>query len=223
MIFKFKNIIAIRDYGDKVSILNIEKSIEQSIDLTLGLKNELWGDLTGSKIISEELESNFFDHNGNFNYQFKAVNKTAVYVELEEGYILSDLNQLDSNIRCLVLLNDPININSGRIIYAFFLETDQLINLVGLRRMDKVIRGRIKTNPFDLSLRIMLIEQLKMNWKSSYKDTDLITAQEFADFLRMPLRTFQNKLSKGEILPAKSIGGSNRWKFKDIRNWIDSI
>jgi predicted DNA-binding transcriptional regulator AlpA len=49
----------------------------------------------------------------------------------------------------------------------------------------------------------------------------LIKAPEFAKMLDMSERTLWRLLSKGELPPPVRLGGSVRWRFEEVRLWID--
>ncbi len=223
MIFKIQVSVALRDYGSSLSELRIRKPREASIDITLGQKNSLWGSPADTTIIYDEVEDNFFDKNGDFNYQYTGVEATAVFFEIESGYVLEGLNVRDPNIQNNVYLSEFSNSKNSRLIYAFFLQPGQILNLQGKKVSDQHIKGQILAYPDDIRLRAMLLDRSKLNLTTSYSPESLLSANEFATYLKMHIRTFQNKLSKGEILGPKKIAGANRWLFKDILIWVSTL
>ena len=108
-------------------------------------------------------------------------------------------------------------------IYAFYMLAGQVLNIQGKKVKSRRIQNYLQSQPEDLNLRVMLLKQSFADWVHEYEDSDMLTAQEFSDYLKMPLGTFQNKLSKGEVLGPKKIDGSNRWQFKDIQDWVKSL
>lgn len=222
MIFEIQDIVAIRDHSASVHFLHIHKPNKEPIEILLGDSNNLWGS-PDSKIIDESEKANFFDNNGNFHQQFKATYSTAVYLEIEHNYILEDLELKDSNISNNLFITSFDRSKNPRLIYAFFLLPGQVLNLLGKKVKDRIISSHIITSPNDLRLRGMLLNRSESDYEISFGQDDLLTANQFAVYLKMNLRTFQNKLSKGEILAGKKIGGSIRWRFKDILNWIESL
>lgn len=223
MIFKIKDILAIKDFSEYIHWLHIEKSEDEDLSVTLGEVNNLWGDPGGSKIIEEAKKEGFFDSNGHFSLQFSAANNTAILFEIEPGYNLDDLVQLDRNIQVLILLTDTSQNKHSKVIYAFYMLAGQVLNIQGKKVKSRRIQNYLQSQPEDLNLRVMLLKQSFADWVHEYEDSDMLTAQEFSDYLKMPLGTFQNKLSKGEVLGPKKIDGSNRWQFKDIQDWVKSL
>lgn len=51
-------------------------------------------------------------------------------------------------------------------------------------------------------------------------DSEFLTAEEVASFLRIPLSTVY-KLTQDQKLPAFKVGKHWRYKKQSIRNWID--
>jgi hypothetical protein len=222
MIFKTQKIVALRDFSDKVDELHIEKPKEETIDITLGIKNNLWGKPEGSKVVKEDSTANFFDSNGNFNYQYLANKNTAVYIEIEEGYQLKDITITDSSIQSNLFLTNFNSSKNPRLIYAFFLHVGQVLNVQGKKVSDTHIKSFIQNNADDSRLRILLLKQSCILGTIKFNDTDLLTADEFCTYLKMNRGTFNNKLSTGDIISGKSIGGSRRWVFKDIQKWVNN-
>jgi len=222
MVFKIKEVLSVRDYSDKVSLMHILKPKEEEVNIVLGELNELWGSQS-SAILKDELIDSFFDQNGYFNLEHSAESNCAVYLELESGYIIEDLDLLDKGIRTNIFISGFSNSKSNRIIYAFFLQKNQYLNVQGKKVKDQIVSSCIIANPNDLRLRGMLLNRSQSGYDISFDQEELLTANQFAFYLKMNLRTFQNKLSKGEVIAGKLIGGSKRWRFKDIQKWIDSL
>lgn len=51
-------------------------------------------------------------------------------------------------------------------------------------------------------------------------NTDYMTSREAADFLRLGLKTFQNKVSSGKI-PYRKLGRSNRFKRSELEQLLE--
>lgn len=220
MIHKVKEIIHIRDYDDGALEFHLCFPNEIVINLELGELNKLYGENPkGSKILKSEIIPNFYDKKGHFVFNKRLSESTAIYLEPKKGYELKDLV-----ISRDVELHDILKTDRDSLIYAFYLTPNSNFVIRGTRHKSNYTVSLIQQSPFDARTRYMLFERCLINsTRISYSPEDLLTSDQFAEFLSMPKGTFHNKLSKSEIMPPKNIGGSNRWKFRDIIDWIDDL
>ncbi|MAL18660.1 MAG: hypothetical protein CL670_00645 [Balneola sp.] len=220
MIYQAKHIISIRDHVDSVFLLHIKFPEKVDINVELAENNKLWGENpSGSQIVDEKELSGFFDRHGHFVFSRKIKVPTAIYIELEKGYEFQDLILEDSGMLKNIFVSDM-----GRLIYAFYMTGSSDIVIQGCKVKGTYIESLISTSPTDPRIRHILFERSKFKkTKPVYSQNDLLTADEMAEYLKMSKGTYQNKLSKGEIIDPVIIGGSKRWKYQDLVDWINEL
>lgn len=220
MLYQAKDIISIRDHTDSVYLLHIKFPQLIEINVELAEDNKLWGNSpAGSRIVDEKELPGFFDKHEHFVFSRKIKRPTAIYFELEKGFELQDLSFEDS-----AMLKNIFFSEDERLIYAFYLTGSIDFVIQGQKVKSTYIENLISKSPTDARIRYLLFERCKMdNAKPEYTGDDLLTAGEVAEILKMTKGTFQNKLSRGEIIDPIIIGGSKRWKHGDLVDWINDL
>lgn len=49
----------------------------------------------------------------------------------------------------------------------------------------------------------------------------MITAEEFAQMIKVSKRTLWRLLSAGKLVEPIRLGGNTRWRLRDVQTWID--
>ncbi|MAO64049.1 MAG: hypothetical protein CL666_03540 [Balneola sp.] len=220
MIYQARQIISLRDHTKSVYLLHIAFPELIEINVDLAENNQLWGEKpAGNKIVDEKELSGFFDKHGHYVFSRKIEQPTAIYFELERGYEFQDLVFEDSGMLKNIFLSEK-----DRLIYAFYMTGSTDIVIQGRKVKSNYIESLISKDPTDARIRYILFERCKMDdSKPEYSSDDMLTATEAAEFLKMSKGTFQNKLSRGEIIDPVSIGGSKRWRYEDLIDWINNL
>lgn len=221
MLFNIHKVYTIYDYGDEgQTVLEFEKSELEQIDITAGKRNVLLGAIAGSKVDYTPVPVKIIDDNQGFRFSENIGQPSAIYVYLEKGYILDQL-QVNPQTVDQDLLLEEFN-HDSRLIYCFFISSIGQATIRGRKIKDATLQKKMVQSPNDIFLRRVLLQRSSLDYKSQlFQNKEFFTLDEIATYVDRNKRTIQNKVSQGKFLKPINLGGINVWDKKEFLDWYN--